>query len=102
MRISGCAKHISEWRKCFQAIWLSLPGVVLCLSQEGTLLFPVYSIGFTCKTTLRTETLYLALRVGALSMPGKENDGNARLIWKEADQVKIEIEPLIHIINKST
>ena len=57
---------------------------------------------FTCKTTLRTETLYLALRVGALSMPGKENDGNARLIWKEADQVKIEIEPLIHIINKST
>jgi hypothetical protein len=35
-------------------------------------------------------------------MPGKENDGNARLIWKEADQVKIEIEPLIHIINKST
>ena len=60
MRISGCAKHISEWRKCFQAIWLSLPGVVLCLSQEGTLLFPVYSMVLHVKQPY-AQRLYILL-----------------------------------------
>ena len=83
--------HLSRTGNTPQAISLRLPGIVLCLSQKGTLFFPVCNIVldvhvkqydmcisdcFTCtsKTMLHTEASYVTLREGASSIPEKETD----------------------------
>ena len=115
-------KRIFECRKCPQAVLLPLPGVVLCLSQKETFLFPVcstvlhvhvsllymymfYCFRCTCFTALHvhvkqphTPRFYTLLYEQGGYQYRKKRQMVMQTPLDRTDQVKIEFQLLFRVI----